>query len=102
MLQELVNTSVTALLYLIAFIVQLSIFSTPQYPYIRDRNITAGVSVHQTTLLIMNVEQKAGISGHSKLINGVPLVNCVCIYVRACMRAYATAHVCWGTVVMNW
>jgi len=44
-LQELLNTSVTAVLYLIAFIVQLSIYSPPYYHYIRDRNIAAGVSV---------------------------------------------------------
>lgn len=42
-LTELLNTSVTTVLYLIAFIVQLSIHSTPHYISIRDRNITAGV-----------------------------------------------------------
>jgi hypothetical protein len=48
-LQELLNTSVTTVLYLIAFIVQLSIHSTPYYITIRDRNIAAGVSI--TSLL---------------------------------------------------
>lgn len=43
LLQELLNTSVTTVLYLIAFIVQLSIHSTPYYISIRDRNIAAGV-----------------------------------------------------------
>jgi hypothetical protein len=42
-LTELLNTSVTAILYLIAFIVQLSIFSAPFHYSIRDRNIAAGV-----------------------------------------------------------
>jgi len=42
-LTELLNTSVTAVLYLIAFIVQLSIYSPPYHPSIRDRNIAAGV-----------------------------------------------------------
>jgi hypothetical protein len=45
-LQELLNTSVTTVLYLIAFIVQLSIHSTPYYISIRDRNIAAGVPYH--------------------------------------------------------
>jgi hypothetical protein len=45
-LQELLNTSVTTVLYLIAFIVQLSVHSTPYYVYIRDRNIAAGVGTH--------------------------------------------------------
>jgi hypothetical protein len=47
-------------------------------------------------MLIMNVEQKAGISGHSKQIHGVALVSCVCKCVRAQL------HTWWGTVVMNW
>jgi len=42
-LTELINTSVTTVLYLIAFIVQLSIFSPPYYYTIRGRNIAAGV-----------------------------------------------------------
>lgn len=45
-LQELLNTSVTTVLYLIAFIVQLSVHSTPYYISIRDRNIAAGVGTH--------------------------------------------------------
>ncbi|PNF18253.1 hypothetical protein B7P43_G16315, partial [Cryptotermes secundus] len=45
-LTELLNTSVTTVLYLIAFIVQLSVHSTPYYISIRDRNIAAGVCTH--------------------------------------------------------
>ena len=62
----------------------------------------------------MSVEQKAGISGHSKQIHGVALVSCVCMYVCICVCVrvcvcvcvcvcmYATVHACWGTVAMNW
>lgn len=96
-LQELINTSVTTVLYLIAFIVQLSIFSPPYYYTIRGRNIAAGVSVHQTTLLMINVEQKAGISGHSKLITWCSfseLCMYVCVRARACVRMQL--HMCAG------
>ncbi|KAJ4436449.1 hypothetical protein ANN_19082 [Periplaneta americana] len=42
-LQELLNTSITTVLYLIAFIVQLSIYSRNYPSYYRDPNLAAGV-----------------------------------------------------------
>lgn len=42
-LTELLNTSITTLLYLIAFIVQLSLYTSNRHPFIRDPNIAAGV-----------------------------------------------------------
>jgi len=46
----------------------------------------------------MNVEQKAGISGHSKQIHGVALVSCV--YVCVCIRTQL--HVCLGVCVCTY
>jgi hypothetical protein len=37
----------------------------------------------------MNVEQKAGISGHSKQMHGVAVVSCVCMCVRMQLRMCA-------------
>lgn len=44
LLQELLNTSIVTVLYAIAFIVQLSVWSTPYNSHYRSSNIAAGVS----------------------------------------------------------
>lgn len=43
--QELFNTSVITIMYVVAFIVQLAVW-TPPYSYFRASNLTAGVSLH--------------------------------------------------------
>lgn len=43
-MQELINTGIMAILYFIAFIVQLAAWS-PWYGYARGSNIAAGVSI---------------------------------------------------------
>jgi len=70
------------------FITSLPLYQGSQY---RCR----GKCPPETTLLIMNGEQKAGISGHRKLTHGVPLVSYVC------MCVHTQLHMCAGEQLLR-